>query len=149
KDYNVLLLSDFLYGGRAIVYGLLAATDPALIRGIKTLVRGREFNPSTKQLTSIASLDSEGAVLHIELSSLQSPPPPNEDTRDPKPTRIFNPTLKQDAGVPAIDTYDLRPDCYPQLPTDFAHPLPSRIDGNRRRRAEREMMEEDSFEKGL
>ncbi|KAJ7890113.1 hypothetical protein B0H14DRAFT_2336512, partial [Mycena olivaceomarginata] len=27
-DYNVLLLSDFLYGGRAIVYGLLAASDP-------------------------------------------------------------------------------------------------------------------------
>ncbi|KAJ3739087.1 hypothetical protein DFH05DRAFT_1407764 [Lentinula detonsa] len=27
-DYNILLLSDFLYGGRAIVYALLAASDP-------------------------------------------------------------------------------------------------------------------------
>ena len=27
KDYRLLLLSDFLYGGRAIVYALLATTD--------------------------------------------------------------------------------------------------------------------------
>ncbi|KAK7026037.1 hypothetical protein VNI00_015764 [Paramarasmius palmivorus] len=36
-DYNILLLSDFLYGGRAIVYALLAITDPALVRGMRTL----------------------------------------------------------------------------------------------------------------
>lgn len=30
-EYNALLLSDFLYGARAIVYGLLAATDPVRI----------------------------------------------------------------------------------------------------------------------
>ncbi|KAF9254663.1 hypothetical protein L218DRAFT_885801, partial [Marasmius fiardii PR-910] len=34
-DYNILLLSDFLYGGRVIVYGLLAATDPVCLKTIK------------------------------------------------------------------------------------------------------------------
>ncbi|KZT25597.1 hypothetical protein NEOLEDRAFT_352043 [Neolentinus lepideus HHB14362 ss-1] len=38
-DYNILLLSDFLYGGRGLVYALLAATDPALVRAINTFVR--------------------------------------------------------------------------------------------------------------
>ncbi|THU98391.1 hypothetical protein K435DRAFT_795772 [Dendrothele bispora CBS 962.96] len=38
KDYNLLLLSDFLYGGRPIVYAALAACDPAFIRGFKTLL---------------------------------------------------------------------------------------------------------------
>lgn len=28
QDYNILLLSDFLYGGRAIAYALLALSDP-------------------------------------------------------------------------------------------------------------------------
>ncbi|KAG9224370.1 hypothetical protein PLEOSDRAFT_159773 [Pleurotus ostreatus PC15] len=37
-DYNILLLSDTLYGGRAIVYALLAASDPALIRGVRALI---------------------------------------------------------------------------------------------------------------
>ncbi|THU95965.1 hypothetical protein K435DRAFT_859049 [Dendrothele bispora CBS 962.96] len=37
-DYNILLLSDFLYGGRPVVYATLAALDPAFIRGFKTLL---------------------------------------------------------------------------------------------------------------
>ncbi|TFK47351.1 hypothetical protein OE88DRAFT_1666072 [Heliocybe sulcata] len=36
EDYSFLLLSDFLYGGRGLVYALLAATDPALIHALKT-----------------------------------------------------------------------------------------------------------------
>ncbi|KAL4256738.1 hypothetical protein AB1N83_011756 [Pleurotus pulmonarius] len=41
-DYNILLLSDLLYGGRAIVYALLAATDPWNRRSVyhQALVRG-------------------------------------------------------------------------------------------------------------
>ncbi|VDC07999.1 unnamed protein product [Peniophora sp. CBMAI 1063] len=38
NDYRILLLSDFLYGGRAVVYALLAGTDPALIRAIRVFV---------------------------------------------------------------------------------------------------------------
>ncbi|KZV65579.1 hypothetical protein PENSPDRAFT_689741 [Peniophora sp. CONT] len=38
NDYRILLLSDFLYGGRAVVYALLAATDPALVRAVRAFV---------------------------------------------------------------------------------------------------------------
>ncbi|THU95969.1 hypothetical protein K435DRAFT_665418 [Dendrothele bispora CBS 962.96] len=31
SDYNILLLSDFLYGGRAIAYAILAASDPVSV----------------------------------------------------------------------------------------------------------------------
>ncbi|KAJ6528954.1 hypothetical protein B0H19DRAFT_1242965 [Mycena capillaripes] len=34
-DYRVLLLSDFVYGGRAILYAFLAATDPAFVRAVR------------------------------------------------------------------------------------------------------------------
>ncbi|KAJ7806781.1 hypothetical protein B0H14DRAFT_2301779, partial [Mycena olivaceomarginata] len=78
-DYNVLLLSDFLYGGRAIVYGLLAASDPALIRGVTTLVRAILGSPepttSVIDPTSIASSNDNRVIVHVELASFQSPPP--------------------------------------------------------------------------
>ncbi|KAJ7822637.1 hypothetical protein B0H14DRAFT_3470618 [Mycena olivaceomarginata] len=34
-DYRILLLSDFVYGGRAILYACLVATDPALVRAVR------------------------------------------------------------------------------------------------------------------
>ncbi|KAF9260000.1 hypothetical protein L218DRAFT_947097 [Marasmius fiardii PR-910] len=156
-DYDVLLLSmasycDFLYGGRAIVYGLLAATDPALIRGAKTLVRavlGRDFDTSAKEPMSTTPSENNGVIVHIELSSFQVPPPLPDD-RDPKkePTQDPNASKEED-GVPILDTYGhSRPNRLEQLET-FASPLPSRIDGPRRRRVEREMSDEDSFEKAL
>ncbi|THV00194.1 hypothetical protein K435DRAFT_794311 [Dendrothele bispora CBS 962.96] len=37
-DYHILLLSDCLYGGRPLVYAILAASDPAFIRGSKSLL---------------------------------------------------------------------------------------------------------------
>ncbi|KAJ3983470.1 hypothetical protein F5890DRAFT_1387507, partial [Lentinula detonsa] len=73
-DYNILLLSDFLYGGRAIVYALLAASDPALIRGVKTLYRvnrgthasntdfGKQYSTADNQGRS------DGLVVHVELT---------------------------------------------------------------------------------
>ncbi|KAF7376978.1 hypothetical protein MSAN_00115700 [Mycena sanguinolenta] len=160
-DYNVLLLSDFLYGGRAIVYGLLAASDPALIRGVTTLVRAilgyPEPTTSVMDPTSIASSNDNRLIVHVELSSFQSPPPLEE--RNPDFKLIQNEhTLKQDYsghGVPAaLDNYDLRPSRDPEALANseqnvtFNSPSTA-FEGRTRRRAEKRMIEEDSFEKGL
>ncbi|KAJ7694824.1 hypothetical protein B0H17DRAFT_902867, partial [Mycena rosella] len=37
--YRVLLVSDFVYGGRAVLYALLAATDPALVRAARAFIQ--------------------------------------------------------------------------------------------------------------
>ncbi|KAF8918859.1 hypothetical protein CPB85DRAFT_1249199 [Mucidula mucida] len=77
--YNMLLLNDFCYGGRPIVYALLAATDPSLVRAVKSLWRsvwgksditsgdtstgGPKTNPSTM---------SQGQItVHIELNEMR------------------------------------------------------------------------------
>ncbi|KAF8139343.1 hypothetical protein K438DRAFT_1785761 [Mycena galopus ATCC 62051] len=157
-DYNVLLLSDFLYGGRAIVYSLLAASDPALIRGVTTLVRSiRGFpEPTTSVMdpTSIASSNDNRVIVHVELSSFQSPPSPPEE-RNPK----FKPTQnehmsKQDYsghGIPAVlDDYDLRPSHYPEALANSEQTVAFNSPSTAfRRRAEKRMIEEDSFEKKL
>ncbi|KAF7326829.1 hypothetical protein MSAN_02495200 [Mycena sanguinolenta] len=162
-DYNVLLLSDFLYGGRAIVYGLLAASDPALIRGVTTLVRAilgyPEPTTSVMDPTSIASSDDNRVIVHVELSSFQSPPLSEERNPDFKPTQNDD-MLKQDYsghGVPAVlDNYDLRPSRYPAAQANSEQNVtfnsPSTASEGRTlrlRRAEKRMIEEDSFEKGL
>ncbi|THU95966.1 hypothetical protein K435DRAFT_966199 [Dendrothele bispora CBS 962.96] len=91
-DYNILLLSDFLYGGRAIVYALLAASDPAFIRGAQVFIKHvlgkwRTRQPSTSTVdnrqrlarTSHGNIDNKGLsedypslgpVVHIELSRI-------------------------------------------------------------------------------
>jgi len=67
-DYRILLLSDFVYGGRSILYALLAATDPALVRAAKAFVRhSRGLHPS-----STSGAKSKGNIsVHIELSAIQ------------------------------------------------------------------------------
>ncbi|KAK1223056.1 hypothetical protein PQX77_014055 [Marasmius sp. AFHP31] len=160
-DYNVLLLSDFLYGGRAIVYGFLAATDPALVRGVKSFVQvclGRGslgFNTSSKDATSVGSSNTNGVVVHIELSSFQSPPagpPPPPEHRDSKvcPADSSNATLKGDVEVPMLNTH---PNRYAEGPENFQPRfVPSFLpaaEEQRRRRSGREIMEEDSFEREL
>ncbi|KAL0060271.1 hypothetical protein AAF712_012934 [Marasmius tenuissimus] len=160
-DYKVLLLSDFLYGGRAIVYGLLAATDPALIRGVKSFVRLSRgsfgFDTSSENSTSVGSSDPNGVAVHIEFASFQSsltgPPPPLKH-RDSKvrPTDSSNATLRGDVEAPAPSTRDIHlnrcvegpENCQPS----FA-PSSRPAAGEQRRRSGREMMEEDSFEKEL
>ncbi|THU96007.1 hypothetical protein K435DRAFT_797696 [Dendrothele bispora CBS 962.96] len=90
-DYNILLLSDFLYGGRAIVYALLAASDPAFIRGTRVLFKHvleqwdrRQFSIHNtgsvdKRRRLFRSSDSHGntdgkslpgPIVHIELSKI-------------------------------------------------------------------------------
>ncbi|KAJ8089885.1 hypothetical protein PM082_018463 [Marasmius tenuissimus] len=165
-DYNLLLLSDFLYGGRIIVYGLPAATDPALIRGVKSFVQvclGRgslRFNTSNKNPTSAGSSVTNGVVVHIELASFQSPPPgppPPLKHRDSKvfPTDSSNATLKGNVEVSTLRTHgihDIHTNCYTEGPEIFQpsfapsfHPATE----EQRSRSRREMEEEDSFEKEL
>ncbi|KAJ8095771.1 hypothetical protein PM082_022878 [Marasmius tenuissimus] len=161
SDYKVLLLSDFLYGGRAIVYGLLAATDPALIRGVKSFVRLSRgsfgFDTSSENSTSVGSSDPNGVAVQIEFASFQSsltgPPPPLKH-RDSKvrPTDSSNATPRGDVEAPAPSTRDIHlnrcvegpENCQPS----FA-PSSRPAAGEQRRRSGREMMEEDSFEKEL
>ncbi|KAL0572636.1 hypothetical protein V5O48_009322 [Marasmius crinis-equi] len=177
KDYNVLLLSmacrgsinhstyfeinsgDFLYGGRAIVYGFLAATDPALIRGVKTLIQvglGRgsmRFYTSTKDPTSLLSSNGKGVVVHIKLSSFQSPPsgaPPSAEHRYSKvyQTDRSNAPPKRDVEVPPLDTHDIHLNRYPEEPARLTSLL-SANEERRTRRSRIQVMEEDSFEKEL
>ncbi|KAJ7659134.1 hypothetical protein DFH06DRAFT_1269160 [Mycena polygramma] len=78
-DYRVLLLSDFVYGGRSIMYALLAATDPVRIPAISPLMRAvrafiqhsRGTFPST-QSTMRSATESKGTLsVHIELSTIR------------------------------------------------------------------------------
>ncbi|KAK7043180.1 hypothetical protein VNI00_008534 [Paramarasmius palmivorus] len=84
-DYNVLLLSDFLYGGRAIVYALLAATDPALVRGVRALYSqmfGKHGITTSSDKTGETGSSGHGSHFHrptqvfIELSTITSPASP-------------------------------------------------------------------------
>ncbi|KIK63393.1 hypothetical protein GYMLUDRAFT_72083 [Collybiopsis luxurians FD-317 M1] len=72
-DYDILLLSDALYGIRPIVYALLAASDPALVRGVKTLYkvfRGTHIPDSSIGKPSTQN-QSNAVVVHIELATFQ------------------------------------------------------------------------------
>ncbi|KAJ3732725.1 hypothetical protein DFJ43DRAFT_1072590 [Lentinula guzmanii] len=93
-DYNILLLSDFLYGGRAIVYALLAASDPALIRGVKTLyrvIRGTHA-PDTDSGKQYSTADnqgrSDGLVVHVELTAINEAYAHDLEERTPKQTEL-------------------------------------------------------------
>jgi hypothetical protein len=108
--------------------------------------------------TSIASSNDNRVVVHIELSSFQSPPsPPKERNPNLKPSQNEH-MMKQDHsghGVPAVlDNYDLRPSRYPEALANSEQNVtfnsPSTpFEGWTRRRAGRRMIEEDSFEKRL
>jgi hypothetical protein len=117
-----------------------------------------EPTTSVTDPTSIASSNDNRVIVHVELSSFQSPPPPTEDS-----SPIFKPAqneyvLKQDHsghGVPEVlDNYDLRPSRQPEALPNFEQNVtlnsPSTaFEGWRRRRTEKQMIEEDFFEKRL
>ncbi|KAJ6496317.1 hypothetical protein C8R45DRAFT_866247 [Mycena sanguinolenta] len=76
-DYRVLLLSDFVYGGRAILYACLAVTDPALLRAVCAWLEayGLSSPPPASSLgqhvQSINLSDSRNVLsVHIELSTV-------------------------------------------------------------------------------
>jgi hypothetical protein len=108
--------------------------------------------------TSIASSNENRGIVHVELSSFQPPPPPPKE-RNPNFKLTQNGhMLKQDHSdhwVPAVlENYDLRPSRYPEALANsgqnvtFNSPSTA-FEGWTRRRTERRMIEEDSFEKRL
>ncbi|KAJ7582057.1 hypothetical protein C8J56DRAFT_243398 [Mycena floridula] len=71
--YHVLLVSDFVYGGRAVVYALLAATDPALVRALRAFVqhsRGNYPMSGTAHSTIQSQSKPQNLSVHIELSTI-------------------------------------------------------------------------------
>ncbi|KAJ7176998.1 hypothetical protein C8R46DRAFT_989178 [Mycena filopes] len=73
--YRVLLVSDFVYGGRAGVYALLAATDPALVRALNALIqhkRGSSATTTPSGLSTFRGTDSKNQNLsvHVELTTI-------------------------------------------------------------------------------
>ncbi|KAJ3827101.1 hypothetical protein F5880DRAFT_1540058 [Lentinula raphanica] len=123
-DYNILLLSDFLYGGRAIVYALLAATDPALVRGVRTLyrvMRGSDISDTDigKHSSSDQGQSTGGLVVRIELSTIhESFGVVSEGGRSPKEAELAHPK-----GAPADHT---------QHDIDASRAFPDSPEANRR-----------------
>ncbi|KAJ6538001.1 hypothetical protein B0H19DRAFT_1382605 [Mycena capillaripes] len=81
-DYRILLLSDFVYGGRSIMYALLAATDPALVCAVRAFSQhSRSLHPSSISgvQSTLRGTDSKANIpVHIELATLHQ----NEDGTD-------------------------------------------------------------------
>ncbi|KDQ22944.1 hypothetical protein PLEOSDRAFT_163832 [Pleurotus ostreatus PC15] len=69
-DYRILLLSDFLYGGRSLAYAILAATDPALVSAIKASFHS-ESHFTKSHATSTASQLHDPMRVQIELNTLK------------------------------------------------------------------------------
>ncbi|KAF5371430.1 hypothetical protein D9757_010014 [Collybiopsis confluens] len=98
---------DFLYGGRPIVYALLAASDPALVRGLKTLYRVNRgiYGPYPDHIEehstdSDESRRSRGLIVHIELSTIRDTEPSTHISKLPgAPTVIKADTKDKDPGV--------------------------------------------------
>ncbi|VDB86917.1 unnamed protein product [Peniophora sp. CBMAI 1063] len=81
SDYRILLLSDFLYGGRVVIYALLALTDLALIRAVRTFVAhhwdcdwGSTATLRSRTVTNtrngVSRARDDGLVVQVELSTV-------------------------------------------------------------------------------
>ncbi|KAJ7779698.1 hypothetical protein B0H16DRAFT_1829930 [Mycena metata] len=77
--YRVLLLSDFVYGGRAVLYALLSATDPALVRAVQAFIQhARGISPDATFASGVRSTNDHGPTgskdhplsVHIELATI-------------------------------------------------------------------------------
>ncbi|KAJ7916652.1 hypothetical protein B0H13DRAFT_2658205 [Mycena leptocephala] len=65
--YSVLLVSDFFYGGRAILYALLAATDPGLVRAVRAFIQSKKQDLSVQvELSKIHQNDSGASMDRVD-----------------------------------------------------------------------------------
>ncbi|EIM79404.1 uncharacterized protein STEHIDRAFT_116593 [Stereum hirsutum FP-91666 SS1] len=92
NEYRVLLLTDkelpgdILYGGRTIVYALLAASDPALLRAIKSLlhhIRSAQTESLRNGPPTAITEGSDDVVVSVELTTVHS-----SDFHQPHSARI-------------------------------------------------------------
>ncbi|KAF9026101.1 hypothetical protein BDZ89DRAFT_1161381 [Hymenopellis radicata] len=135
--YNVLLLNDFCYGGRPIVYALLAATDPSLVRAVKSLWRsvwGRSDitsgDTSTGGPKTNPSTTSQGQItVHIELNEMRQ-----LDDGTPVPP---SPAVKATQMPKDVEDLDIDDD-----------PMATRLEATRRARIGRAMeIRQDTLDK--
>ncbi|KAE9395979.1 hypothetical protein BT96DRAFT_1021626 [Gymnopus androsaceus JB14] len=125
-DYRILLLNDFCYGGRPLVYALLAATDPSLVRALQSLwrhVRGRKDDTtgdsSGPATTSARGGTSHGQItVHIELNEVRrlddgtevgSPPAPNPIALKRMPGESTTDSIHEDSELKNEDSDDSLP----------------------------------------
>lgn len=144
--YNVLLLNDFCYGGRAVVYAVLAATDPSLVRAVKSLwrhTRGKTDNTSgsTSNGPKTTTTSHGQITVHIELSEVRqlddgSELPPVSPSMH-KPASQSSATLPKDVeGGHDLDHDD--------------DPMTARLDAMRRAQIGRAMdMRQDALDRRL
>ncbi|KAJ6486266.1 hypothetical protein DFH09DRAFT_390112 [Mycena vulgaris] len=65
--YSVLLVSDFVYGGRAVLYALLAATDPGLVRAVRAFIQSKKQDlPVQIELSTIHPNDSGASMDRVD-----------------------------------------------------------------------------------
>ncbi|GAW09469.1 hypothetical protein LENED_011624 [Lentinula edodes] len=72
NDYRILLLSDFLYGGRAVVYALLTTADPAFLAAWKALLGYERNRHSSTWSHSISNNDHHISNCRSQIPTHQS-----------------------------------------------------------------------------
>jgi len=73
-QFRLFVTDNVFYGGRAIVYALLAATDPSLVRAIRALIqhrRGEEDEPITYWRNGVSSGQMTQLAVHVELQEIR------------------------------------------------------------------------------
>ncbi|KAK0201980.1 hypothetical protein DFS33DRAFT_1037060 [Desarmillaria ectypa] len=144
--YNVLLLNDFCYGGRAIVYAVLAATDPSLIRAIKSLwmhARGKTDNTSgsTSHGPKTTTTSHGQITVHIELSEVRQL---DDGSELPASPSMNKPASQSCAALPKdVEGGDLDHD-------GDSDPMTARLDAMRRVQIGRAMeLRQDALDRRL
>ncbi|KAE9405336.1 hypothetical protein BT96DRAFT_852947 [Gymnopus androsaceus JB14] len=74
NDYHILLLSDFLYGGRAVVYAFLTAVDPSFLAAWRALIAhersGKSYSGQYGSGFPLSTRDHQSAQLQSHQSKL-------------------------------------------------------------------------------
>ncbi|KAG7445781.1 uncharacterized protein BT62DRAFT_1006811 [Guyanagaster necrorhizus] len=134
---------DFCYGGRAIVYAVLAATDPSLIRAIKSLwrhARGKTDNTSGSTSNGPKTTTSHGQItVHIELSEVRQL---DDGSELPASPSMIKPASHSSASLPKdVEGGDLDHD---------SDPMTTRLDAMRRAQIGRAMeVRQDALDRRL
>ncbi|KAF7328327.1 hypothetical protein MVEN_02548100 [Mycena venus] len=64
--YSVLLVSDFVYGGRAVLYALLAVTDPGLVRAVRAFIQSKKQDLSVQVELSTIHQNSGASMDRVD-----------------------------------------------------------------------------------
>ncbi|KIY65767.1 hypothetical protein CYLTODRAFT_424065 [Cylindrobasidium torrendii FP15055 ss-10] len=114
--FRILLLNDFCYGGRSVVYALLALSDPALVRALTTLWRvAMNKTDATSNDTSTGgpktNLSQTQITVHIELNEIRqlddgTQLPPTQSLKDMANSDMSNASISKDMEAESGVTFD-------------------------------------------